>query len=98
MAWRDDKARATLIREATRSMQPGKTPRPFSPNRVNNSGDEPALATRDHPGLNKQLRPSVDPFRRYNDNDGEAACARGTRAPDQEQTHSRFPEVQGRQR
>src|SRR6266571_1000192 len=30
MAWRDDKARATLIREATRSMQPGKTPRPFA--------------------------------------------------------------------
>src|SRR6266849_1169837 len=30
MAWRDDKARATLIREAAGSMQPGKTPRPFA--------------------------------------------------------------------
>src|SRR5882762_11505574 len=29
MAWRDDKARATLIREAAGTMQPGKTPRPF---------------------------------------------------------------------
>src|SRR5437588_7990209 len=30
MAWREDKARATLIREAAGSMQPGKTPRPFA--------------------------------------------------------------------
>src|SRR5712671_822710 len=30
MAWRDDKARATLIREAAGSMQPGKTPRTFA--------------------------------------------------------------------
>jgi glutamate dehydrogenase len=30
MAWRDDKARATLIREAAGTMQPGKTPRPFA--------------------------------------------------------------------
>lgn len=30
MAWRDDKARTTLIREAAGSMQPGKTPRPFA--------------------------------------------------------------------
>src|SRR5467141_3896642 len=30
MAWRDDKASATLIREAAGSMQPGKTPRPFA--------------------------------------------------------------------
>src|SRR5258708_323231 len=30
MAWRDDKARATLIREAAGSMQPGKTPRAFA--------------------------------------------------------------------
>jgi len=30
MAWRDDKARATLIREAAESMQPGKTPRAFA--------------------------------------------------------------------
>jgi glutamate dehydrogenase len=30
MAWRDDNARATLIREAAGSMQPGKTPRPFA--------------------------------------------------------------------
>jgi glutamate dehydrogenase len=30
MAWRDDKARATLIREAAASMQPGKTPRAFA--------------------------------------------------------------------
>jgi phosphoribosylformylglycinamidine (FGAM) synthase-like enzyme len=29
MAWRDDKARATLIREAAGTMQPGKTPRPW---------------------------------------------------------------------
>ena len=30
MAWRDNKARATLIREAAGSLQPGKTPRPFA--------------------------------------------------------------------
>jgi len=30
MAWRDDKARATLICEAAGSMQPGKTPRAFA--------------------------------------------------------------------
>jgi glutamate dehydrogenase len=30
MAWRDDKARATLIREVAGSMQPGKTPRAFA--------------------------------------------------------------------
>src|SRR5260370_8878112 len=30
MAWRDDKARATLIREAAANMQPGKTPRAFA--------------------------------------------------------------------
>src|SRR3979409_1728900 len=30
MAWRDDKARATLIREAAGSMRPGKTPRAFA--------------------------------------------------------------------
>src|ERR1700716_2360020 len=30
MAWRDDKARATLVREAAGSMQPGKTPRAFT--------------------------------------------------------------------
>src|SRR6266446_6997955 len=30
MAWRDAKARATLIREAAGSMQPGKTPRAFA--------------------------------------------------------------------
>src|SRR6266700_3620112 len=30
MAWRDDKARTTLIREAAGSMQPGKTPRAFA--------------------------------------------------------------------
>src|SRR5258708_11280118 len=30
MVWRDDKARATLIREAAGSMQPGKTPRAFA--------------------------------------------------------------------
>ena len=30
MAWRDDKARATLIREAAGSVQPGKTPRTFA--------------------------------------------------------------------
>src|SRR5882757_6565363 len=30
MAWRDDKARATLIREAAGSMRPGKAPRPFA--------------------------------------------------------------------
>src|SRR5258708_11253535 len=30
MAWRDDKAPATLIREAAGSMQPGKTPRAFA--------------------------------------------------------------------
>jgi glutamate dehydrogenase len=30
MAWRDDKARATLIREAAGSIQPGKTPRAFA--------------------------------------------------------------------
>src|ERR1700739_3534448 len=30
MAWRDDKARATLIREAAGSMQSGKTPRAFA--------------------------------------------------------------------
>src|SRR5712672_247821 len=30
MAWRDEKARATLIREAAESMQPGKTPRAFA--------------------------------------------------------------------
>src|SRR5712671_5331618 len=30
MAWRDDKARATLIREAAGSMQPGKAPRAFA--------------------------------------------------------------------
>src|SRR5260370_21936349 len=30
MAWRDDKARATLIREAAGSMQPGKTPGAFA--------------------------------------------------------------------
>jgi glutamate dehydrogenase len=30
MAWRDDKARATLIREAAGTMQPGKAPRPFA--------------------------------------------------------------------
>src|SRR5439155_19150010 len=30
MAWRDDKARATLIREAAGSVQPGKTPRAFA--------------------------------------------------------------------
>src|ERR1700738_4351830 len=30
MAWRDDKARAILIREAAGSMQPGKTPRGFA--------------------------------------------------------------------
>src|SRR6202047_1197973 len=30
MAWRDDKARASLIREAARSRQPGKTPRAFA--------------------------------------------------------------------
>src|SRR5258707_6129658 len=30
MAWRDDKARATLIRDAAGSMQPGKTPRAFA--------------------------------------------------------------------
>ena len=30
MAWRDDKARATLIREAAGSMQAGKTPQAFA--------------------------------------------------------------------
>ena len=30
LAWREDKARATLIREAAGSMQSGKTPRPFA--------------------------------------------------------------------
>jgi glutamate dehydrogenase len=30
MAWREDKARTTLIREAAGSMQPGKTPRSFA--------------------------------------------------------------------
>ena len=30
MAWRDARARATLIREAAGSMQPGKTPRAFA--------------------------------------------------------------------
>ena len=30
MAWRDDKARTTLIREAAGSIQPGKTPRAFA--------------------------------------------------------------------
>jgi glutamate dehydrogenase len=30
MAWRDDKARATLIREAVGSVQPGKAPRTFA--------------------------------------------------------------------
>jgi glutamate dehydrogenase len=30
MAWRDDKARATLIRETAGSIQPGKTPRTFA--------------------------------------------------------------------
>ncbi len=30
MAWRDDKARATLIREAAGSVHPGKTPRAFA--------------------------------------------------------------------
>src|SRR3984893_7651421 len=30
MAWRDDKARASLIREAAGSMQPGKSPRAFA--------------------------------------------------------------------
>src|SRR3979490_1780697 len=30
MAWRDDKARATLIREAARSLQPCNTPRPLA--------------------------------------------------------------------
>ena len=30
MAWRDDKARTTLIREAVGSIQPGKTPRAFA--------------------------------------------------------------------
>ena len=30
MAWRDDKARATLIRDAAGSVQPGKTPRTFA--------------------------------------------------------------------
>jgi glutamate dehydrogenase len=30
MAWRDDKARATLIREAAGSMQPGEAPRAFA--------------------------------------------------------------------
>src|SRR6266568_4013445 len=30
MAWRDDKARATLIREAVGNVQPGKTPRAFA--------------------------------------------------------------------
>src|SRR5580700_2688386 len=30
MAWHDEKARATLIREAAGSMQPGKTPRAFA--------------------------------------------------------------------
>src|SRR6266576_4197534 len=30
MAWRDDKARATLIREAAGSIQPGKAPRAFA--------------------------------------------------------------------
>ncbi|WP_407159444.1 NAD-glutamate dehydrogenase [Bradyrhizobium sp. STM 3557] len=30
MAWRDDKARASLVREAAASVQPGKTPRAFA--------------------------------------------------------------------
>ena len=30
MAWRDDKARAALIRDAASSVQPGKTPRTFA--------------------------------------------------------------------
>src|SRR5437879_13787624 len=37
MAWRDDKARATLIREAAGSMQPGKTPRAFAGLRSNHT-------------------------------------------------------------
>ena len=30
MAWRDDKARATLIRDAAGNVQPGKSPRAFA--------------------------------------------------------------------
>jgi glutamate dehydrogenase len=30
VSWRDDKARATLIRDAAGSVQPGKTPRTFA--------------------------------------------------------------------
>ena len=30
MAWRDDKARATLVREAAGSMKSGKAPRAFT--------------------------------------------------------------------
>ena len=30
MAWRDDKARATLIHDAAESVQPGKAPRTFA--------------------------------------------------------------------
>jgi hypothetical protein len=68
-------------------------------NRMSNAGDEPALATRNHLGLNKQLQPSLDHDhdRRRNGNDSEAACARGMQAPDQEKTRSRFRWARGHQ-
>jgi glutamate dehydrogenase len=40
MAWRDDEARTTLIREAAGSMQPGKTPRAFAELLFNHSNIE----------------------------------------------------------
>ena len=40
MARRDDKARATLIREATQCMHPGKTPRAFAELLFNHSNIE----------------------------------------------------------
>jgi hypothetical protein len=84
-----------------RRKQSSATP-PFLRNRMSNSGDEPALATRNHLGLNKQLRPSLDHDhdhdRRHNDNDSEAACARGMQAPDQERTRFLFRWARGRQR
>src|SRR6266571_2067502 len=50
MAWRDDKARTTLIREAVGNMQPGKTPRAFAELLFNHTNIED-LVNYDAPSL-----------------------------------------------
>jgi len=57
MAWRDARARATLIREAAGSMQPGKTPRAFAELLFDHTNIEDLVNTMPLPWPSWQNRP-----------------------------------------